>query len=67
MEKGGVDALVKLYVKFDQESEKDESLLDLGRAWFKKIEDGDQEALETFEWFKRIPWTTWPRCMTFWA
>ena len=54
VEKGGVDALVKLYVKFDQESEKDESLLDLGRAWFKKIEDGDQEALETFEWFKRI-------------
>ncbi len=54
VEQGGVDAMVALYVKFDQEAQKDESLNDLGRAWFKKIEDGDEEALEIFNWFKSV-------------
>ncbi len=54
VEQGGVDAMVSLYVKFDQEAQKDESLNDLGRAWFKKIEDGDEEALEIFNWFKSV-------------
>ena len=54
VEKGGVKALHKLYVKFHQEAEADESLNDLGRAYFKKIEDGDPEALKLFGWFKEI-------------
>ncbi len=54
VEQGGVDAMVALYVKFDQEAAKDESLNDLGRAWFKKIEDGDEEALTIFNWFKSV-------------
>ena len=52
--KGGVKALHKLYVKFHQEAETDESLNDLGREYFKKIEDGDPEALALFEQFKAI-------------
>jgi len=51
---GGVDEMVKLYVRFNEEAKKDESLNDLGRAWFKKIEDGDPEALEIFNWFKSV-------------
>lgn len=39
-----VKYLVSLYVKFHQEAEKDPSLEDQARAWFKKLEDGDQEA-----------------------
>ncbi len=54
VEKGGVKALHKLYVKFHEEAEKDDSLNDLGRAYFKKIEDGDEEALALFEKFKTI-------------
>jgi len=54
IEKGGVKALHKLYVKFHQEAEKDESLNDLGRRYFKKIEDGDPEALALFERFKTV-------------
>lgn len=54
VEKGGVNELVRLYVKFHEEAEKDESLNDLGRAWFKKIEDGDEEALRIFNWFKEL-------------
>ena len=54
VERGGVQAMVDLYVKFHAEAEKDPSLDDLGRSWFKKIEDGDQEALEIFSWFKAV-------------
>lgn len=54
VERGGVQAMVDLYVRFHQEAEKDPSLEDEGRAWFKKIEDGDPEALEIFAWFKEV-------------
>ena len=54
VEKGGVQAMVDLYVRFHQEAEKDPSLEDEGRAWFKRIEDGDPEALEVFSWFKKV-------------
>lgn len=39
-----VQELVKLYVRFHEEAEKDPSLEDEGRAWFKKLEDNDPEA-----------------------
>ena len=54
VEKGGVNELVRLYVKFHEEAEKDPSLDDEGRAWFKKIEDGDEEARSIWGWFKDI-------------
>ncbi len=50
-----VNELVTLYVKFHQEAEKDESLNDEARAWFKKLEDGDQEARSL--WQKCIDWS----------
>ena len=52
IEKRGVRALVDIYVRFHKEAEKDPSLDDAARAWFKKIEDGDKEALGIFERFK---------------
>ncbi len=54
IEKRGVRALLDLYVRFHSEAEKDESLEAEGRAWFKKIEDGDSRALEIFNKFKDI-------------
>ena len=54
VENGGVNELVRLYVKFHEEAEKDPSLDDEGRAWFKKIEDGDEEARSIWGWFKDI-------------
>ena len=54
VEQGGVAALESLYVRFHKEAEKDPALEDEGRAWFKKIEDGDAEALSIFAWFKEI-------------
>ena len=51
---GGVDEMVKLYVRFNAEAERDPALNDEGRMWFKRIEDGDPEALEIFNWFKSV-------------
>lgn len=49
-----VDELVKLYVKINKESETEPSLKDSGRAWFKKLEDGDPEAVKLWDWFKTV-------------
>ncbi|HKB88498.1 MAG TPA: arginine--tRNA ligase [Patescibacteria group bacterium] len=50
-----VKELVALYVKFHEEAEKDPSIEDGARAWFKKLEDGDQEAKRL--WQKCIDWS----------
>ena len=50
----GVSELLRLYVKFHEEAEKDPTLDDKGRAWFKKIEEKDEEAIAIWEWFKEI-------------
>ena len=54
VEAGSIRALLDLYVKFHDEAEKEPSLEDEGRAWFKKIEDGDEEAMALFTWFKDL-------------
>lgn len=54
IEARGVRGLLDIYVKFHKEAEKDESLNDDARRWFKLIEDGDKEALELFSWFKDL-------------
>ena len=43
-----------IYVKFHEEAEKDDSLNDEARAWFLKMEQGDEEALEIWQWFRDI-------------
>lgn len=54
VEKDGVAELMRLYVKFHQEADKDDSLNDEARAWFTKMEHGDKEALEIWQWFVDI-------------
>ena len=46
--------LFKYYVNFHEEAEKDPKLDDEGRAWFKKLEDGDPEAVELWQWFREV-------------
>ncbi|NCA91999.1 arginine--tRNA ligase [bacterium] len=54
LDREGMKVLTNIYVKFHEESEKDPSLEDQARMWFKKIEDGDSEALRLFNLFKEI-------------
>ncbi len=53
-EKEGVKELQRLYVKFHQEEEKAPQLTEQAREWFARIERGDKEANELFEFFKKI-------------
>ncbi|WP_404406231.1 arginine--tRNA ligase [Jeotgalibacillus malaysiensis] len=47
-----IKELLTLYVKFHDEAEHDESLIDEGRLWFKRLEDGDQKARDLWKWFR---------------
>ncbi len=49
-----MDAMLKLYVRIHKEAETNESLNEESRAWFKKIEDGDEEAMRIFKWFSDL-------------
>jgi len=54
IEKSSIHAMLALYVKFHEEAEKHPELNDEGRAWFKKIEEGDEEAMSIFNRFKEM-------------
>lgn len=54
IEESTVRELVKLYVSFHEEAEKDESLNDEARAWFRKIEQGDSEAVDLWQRMKTL-------------
>ncbi len=54
IEQGGVDELVKLYVRYNNESEEHPEMKDEARAEFRKLEDGDPENLALREWFVQI-------------
>ena len=54
IEESTVRELVKLYVRFHEEAEKDESLNDEARAWFRKIEQGDSEAVDLWQRMKTL-------------
>ncbi|WIY63124.1 arginine--tRNA ligase [Bacillus arachidis] len=44
--------LFKLYVQFHEEVKEKPELEEEGRAWFKKLEDGDEEAVFLWNWFR---------------
>ena len=54
IERGGIRALNELYVRFHREAEEHLEYEDEARAYFKKIEQGDEECLELFHWFKEL-------------
>ena len=52
VEANPIDELLKLYVRINAEIENNPDLDDEGRLWFKKLEDGDPEATELWQWFR---------------
>lgn len=54
IEEKGIDELGKLYIKFHDEAEKEPKLNEEARAWFKLMEQGNDEALKLWKWFKDI-------------
>ncbi|NLJ78949.1 MAG: arginine--tRNA ligase [Tissierellia bacterium] len=49
-----INELLKLYVKFNEEAEKDESLKEEARYWFKELENGNEDALELWQWIRDV-------------
>jgi arginyl-tRNA synthetase len=49
-----IQALLDLYVRFHKLAEEDPSWDDRGREWFKRLEDGDEEATRLWNWFKSL-------------
>ncbi|WP_273705976.1 arginine--tRNA ligase [Leuconostoc mesenteroides] len=47
-----IATLLKYYVEFHEKAKENDSLNDKGRAWFKKLEDGDEEAHRLWQWFR---------------
>ena len=54
LEKAPIDELLRIYVKFHKEAEKDPSLDDEARLNFKKLEDGDEEATALWKRFRDL-------------
>lgn len=54
IDKEGISALLKIYVKFHEEAENDDTLNDQARYWFKQLEDGNEEATMLYNWFKKL-------------
>ena len=52
VEANPIDELLKLYVRINAEIENDPALDEEGRLWFKKLEDGDPEATQLWQWFR---------------
>lgn len=50
----GIEELLRIYVKFNAEAEKNPGLLDEARNWFVKMEQNDEEAIGIWKWFKEI-------------
>jgi len=54
LEKEPIKELLRIYVKFHDEAEKDPSLDDEARRYFKKLEDGAEEETELWKLFREL-------------
>ena len=50
----GIEELLRIYVKFNDEAENNEDLIVEAREWFVKMEQNNPEALQIWNWFKEI-------------
>ncbi|MEK4747296.1 arginine--tRNA ligase [Niallia circulans] len=51
--KNPIKELLKLYVKFHEKAEEDPSLNEEGRKWFNYLEQGNEEAINLWKWFRK--------------
>ena len=52
VEANPIPELLKLYIRFHDEAESKPEMEDEARAWFTKLENGDLEAKELWQWFR---------------
>jgi len=49
-----IPELFRLYVRFHEEEKANPALTEEGRSWFKRLEDGDEEAVRLWKWFRDV-------------
>ena len=54
IEKNPIDELLDLYVRYNKLQELDPAARETARDWFKKLEQGDEEATEIWTWMKKL-------------
>ena len=54
VKKDPIMSLFHYYVRFHKEAEENPELDQEGRDWFKKLEDGDPEAVKLWKWFREV-------------
>ncbi|HGF7586741.1 MULTISPECIES: arginine--tRNA ligase [Enterococcus] len=47
-----INELLRLYVQFHEVVETEPELNEEARAWFKRLEEGDEEAIQLWQWFR---------------
>lgn len=52
--KDPIREILKLYVRFNEEAEKNPTLQDEARDYFRKLESGDKECVEIWQWIRKI-------------
>ncbi|RDY24133.1 arginine--tRNA ligase [Romboutsia maritimum] len=52
VEASPIPELLKLYIRFHEEAEAHPEMEDEARAWFTKLENGDKEATDLWQWFR---------------
>ncbi len=61
VKENGIEELMQIYVKFNEEAERNPKLIEEARAWFVKMEKNDPEAIGIWEWFKEISMVEYKR------
>ncbi|MCH9651009.1 MAG: arginine--tRNA ligase [Deltaproteobacteria bacterium] len=61
VEANPIREMLALYVRFHQEAEKDPALEQSARGWFKRLEEGDPEANELWQWARDASWEEFQR------
>lgn len=56
-----IPELLKIYVKFHEEAEKNPELEEEARGWFTKLENNDAEAYALWEWIRNVSLTEFNR------
>ena len=49
-----INELLKLYVRYNTEAEDDPKMMDAARQEFRNLEEGQEEAVELWQWFKDL-------------
>lgn len=57
VKKDPINTLQKYYVRINTEADSHPEYNDLGRQWFKRLENGDAEAYRLWKWFRRASLT----------